>query len=214
MLYRLSIHNYAIIDSLEINFSEKLNIITGETGAGKSIIVGALGLILGDRADSSALAGKEKKCIIEGVFKPGKKKSIAEFLSTHELDEQEEVVIRREIGANGKSRAFINDTPVSLSQLQELGSLLVDLHQQFDTLSLGKNDFQREVVDALAGHADLLTKYQLVFKKWQDVQREWDHLKEQKLSFNKEYDYNQFQFTELDEAGFKENELEQIDADL
>jgi DNA repair protein RecN (Recombination protein N) len=214
MLQRLTIQNYAIIDSLEINFSDKLNIITGETGAGKSIIVGALGLILGDRADSAVLAGKTNKCIIEGVFKPGNKKEVTGFLSLHELDEQEELVVRREIGANGKSRAFINDTPVSLSQLHELGNLLVDLHQQFDTLALGKNDFQRAVIDALAGHADLVSGYQTIFRKWQDAQHELETLKEQKLSFDKEYDYNQFQFTELDEAGFKENELESIATDL
>ncbi|MEO5564454.1 MAG: DNA repair protein RecN, partial [Chitinophagaceae bacterium] len=184
------------------------------TGAGKSIIVGALGLILGERADSSVLVNKEKKCVVEGVFEAGKKKSVLDFLATNELDEQDEVVIRREIGTNGKSRAFINDTPVTLSQLNELSALLVDLHQQFDTLVIGKNDFQREVIDALAGHFDLLNSYQQVFKNWQDIKTELYELKERKLSFDKEYDYNKFQFTELDEAGFKENELEEIDIEL
>jgi DNA repair protein RecN (Recombination protein N) len=214
MLQRLSIQNYAIIDSLEIDFSGKLNIITGETGAGKSIIVGALGLILGERADISVLVNKEKKCIVEGVFAARSKKTVRKFLSVHELDEQEELVIRREIGTNGKSRAFINDTPVTLSQLNELSVLLVDLHQQFDTLVLGKNDFQREVIDALAGHTDILSNYQQVFQKWQAVRNEWESLKEQKLLFDKEYDYNRFQFDELEEAGLKENELENIDAEL
>jgi DNA repair protein RecN (Recombination protein N) len=214
MLQRLSIQNYAIIDALEIDFSKKLNIITGETGAGKSIIVGALGLILGERADIGVLVNKEKKCIVEGFFEGRTKKKIAAFLSENELDEQEELVIRREIGTNGKSRAFINDTPVTLSQLNELSVLLVDLHQQFDTLVLGKNDFQREVVDALAGNAALLHDYQDVYRKWQSVKKEWEALKEQKLVFDKEYDYNRFQFDELEEAGLKENELESIDTEL
>lgn len=214
MLQRLSIQNYAIIDALEIHFSEKLNIITGETGAGKSIIVGALGLILGERADTSVLVKKEKKCVVEGVFRADAKKEVREFLTSHELDEQDELVIRREIGVNGKSRAFINDTPVTLSQLHELSSLLVDLHQQFDTLAVSENDFQREVVDALAGHMAQLHSYRQVFRQWQAVKHEWEQLKEQKLLFDKEYDYNQFQFKELEEAGFKEQELETIDAEL
>lgn len=214
MLRQLSIQNYAIIDALEINFSGKLNIITGETGAGKSIIVGALGLILGERADIGVLVNKAKKCIVEGVFETGGTLKVRDFLAANELDEQDELVIRREIGTNGKSRAFINDTPVALSQLSELSGLLVDMHQQFDTLALGKNDFQREVMDALAGHTALLQNYQVVFRKWQAVKKEGEELKEQKLSFDKEYDYNQFQFNELDEAGFKENELENIDGEL
>jgi len=214
MLARLSIQNYAIIDELEIEFSNKLNIITGETGAGKSIIVGALGLILGTRADSAALVNKAKKCVIEGVFNTGNKKAVTSFLKENELDADDEIVVRREIATNGKSRAFINDTPVNLSQLQQLSSRLVDLHLQFDTLEVGESDFQREVVDALAGNADLLEEYQLVFRKWQFVTKECDELKNQKQQFDKEADYNRFQFIELDEAAFKENELEEIDAEL
>ena len=214
MLARLSIQNYAIIDELEIEFSNKLNIITGETGAGKSIIVGALGLILGTRADSAALINKTKKCVIEGVFNTGNKKAVTSFLKENELDGDDEIVVRREIATNGKSRAFINDTPVNLSQLQQLSSRLVDLHLQFDTLEVGESDFQREVVDALAGNADLLEEYQLVFCKWQVVTKECDELKSQKQQFDKEADYNRFQFIELDEAAFKENELEEIDAEL
>jgi len=214
MLQRLSIQNYAIIDSLEINFSGRLNIITGETGAGKSIIVGALGLILGERADSSVLVNKEKKCVVEGVFETGKKKDVFTFLRNNELDEQDELVVRREIGANGKSRAFVNDTPVTLSQLNELSGMLVDLHQQFDTLVIGKNDFQREVMDALAGQFDQVFQYQQAFEQWQGVKKELLELKDQKLIFDKEYDYNKFQYSELEEAGFKENELEDIDGEL
>lgn len=214
MLSRLSIQNYAIIDELEIEFSSNLNAITGETGAGKSIIIGALGLILGQRADSSALVNKSKKCVIEGIFLTKGKSDVIAFFKENELDYDDEIVIRREIGTNGKSRAFINDTPVNLSQLQLLSSMLVDLHLQFDTQDVGESIFQREVIDALALNNTLLEEYQAVYKQWQSIKRESEELKLQKLQFEKEADYNRFQFTELDEAGFKENELEDIDAEL
>ncbi|HNA92990.1 MAG TPA: AAA family ATPase, partial [Chitinophagaceae bacterium] len=135
MLSRITIQNYAIIEDLEIAFSKSLNVLTGETGAGKSIIMGAMGLILGERADSGVLLNKTKKCVVEAVFQ-NPKKEIASFLLANDLDSNEELVIRREIAAAGKSRAFINDTPVTLSQLNGLSHLLVDLHQQFDTLEL------------------------------------------------------------------------------
>lgn len=129
MLSRLSIQNYAIIDKLEVDFSSQLNIITGETGAGKSIIVGALGLILGQRAESNVLLNRERKCIVEGCFKgESSEEHVSRFLKENELDVHDELVVRREIASNGKSRAFINDTPVNLSQLNQLSSLLVDLH--------------------------------------------------------------------------------------
>lgn len=214
MLSRLSIQNYAIIDELDISFSGQLNIITGETGAGKSIIMGALGLILGDRADSSSLLNKDKKSIVEGVFAVKNKKDILHFLSENDFDVLEELTVRREISIAGKSRAFINDTPVILSQLNELSHLLVDLHQQFDTLELGETDFQRQVLDALAGNTSLLDDYQQIFFQWQQVKKETDALKEQKTQFDREVDYNRFQYNELEEAGFKENELEDIDTEL
>ncbi len=214
MLTQLSIHNYAIIDELEIDFSNQLNVITGETGAGKSIIVGALGLILGERADSTALVNKEKKCIVEGVFDDANKKELKHFLAANDFDSNEDLVVRREIGTNGKSRAFINDTPVTLSQLNELSSLLVDLHQQFDTMELGERNFQREVLDALAGNGAVIDEYQIIFRQWQHIKKETQVLKAQKQQFDKEADYNRFQFTELEEAGFKENELEEIDNEL
>jgi DNA repair protein RecN (Recombination protein N) len=214
MLRTLHIENYAIIDSLQIDFSEKLNVITGETGAGKSIIAGALGLILGERADSGILVNKEKKCIVEGAFTIGSRKAIKDFLKENDLDAEDELVVRREISINGKSRAFVNDTPVNLRQLQLLSSMLVDLHRQFDTLELGETDFQREVLDALANHSAVLNKYQELFHQWQQVKKEWEALKEQKQQFDKEAGYNQFQFNELEEAGFKENEIENIDAEL
>ena len=214
MLLRLHIQNYAIIDELEIDLSGRLNVITGETGAGKSIIVGALGLILGERADSSALVNKEKKCVVEGFFDTKAKLNVRKFLTEKDFDILDELVVRREIGTNGKSRAFINDTPVNLSQLQQLSSLLVDLHQQFDTLEVGESDFQREVLDALAGNASELNEYQTVFRNWKQEKKEAEELKAQKLQFDKEADYNRFQFTELQAVAFKENELEQIDGEL
>ncbi len=214
MLQKLSIQNYAIIKELEIDFSNKLNIITGETGAGKSIIAGALGLILGERADSSILVNKEKKCFVEGIFEVSNKPEVKYFLEKNDFDEGEQLFIRREIGSNGKSRAFVNDSPVTLSQLNELSSLLVDLHQQFDTLQLSESSFQREVLDALAAQAGLLNKYQLVFKNWLAEKKEWEVLSDQKKQFEKEFDYNQFQYNELEEAGFTPNELEELDTEL
>lgn len=214
MLARLTIQNYAIIDALEITFDSKLNIITGETGAGKSIIMGALGLILGERADPAVLRNKEKKCVIEGSFDVKGKKAIAAFLLEQELDGGDEVVLRREIATNGKSRAFVNDTPVTLNLLGELTRLLVDLHQQFDTLSIGEADFQRAVLDALAGNAALVEKYQTQFKQWHHYKTTLTALQEQQAQFNKEADYNRFQFQELEEAAFRPNELEEADAAL
>lgn len=214
MLQKLVISNYAIIDELEISFSGKLNIITGETGAGKSIIMGALGLILGERADSSVLVNKEKKSVVEGSFQPKNRKEIQHFLEENELDIADELVIRREIAVNGKSRAFINDTPVTLSKLTELSSLLVDLHQQFDTLSLGHNDFQLDVIDALAGNAESLQGYRKYFNQWQLAKKETALLVQQKQQFDREADYNRFQYTELEEANFKDNELEESEASL
>jgi len=215
MLSRLSIQNYAIIDELDVDFSSNLNIITGETGAGKSIILGALGLILGQRADSGALKNREKKCIVEGIFKNELLDDhVTTFLKEQELDILDELVVRREIAPNGKSRAFVNDTPVNLSQLNQLSSLLVDLHQQFDTLEIGESDFQREVLDALAGNFPALKNYRQLFSQLQNARRQLENLREQKSQFNKEFDYHQFQFNELDEAGFKENELEDLEQEL
>jgi len=214
MLRKLQIQHYAIIDSIEISFSPQLNIITGETGAGKSILMGALSLILGERADSSMLRYADKKCVIEGYFNVMDKAPVIHFLQTNELDLDEELVLRREIAPNGKSRAFINDTPASLQQIKELASMLVDLHQQFDTLSLGEVDFQRNVMDALAGNAALLQQYQSVFQQWQSAKKELERLIQQKEGFQKELDYHQFLYDELAELSFKENELEDIEAEL
>lgn len=214
MLQKLQIQNYAIIDELTIDFSARLNIITGETGAGKSILMGALSLILGERADSSALLNRDKKCIIEGVFATDGRNDIRRFMEEHDLDAGEEMFIRREIAGNGKSRAFVNDTPVNLEQLRILSSLLVDLHQQFDTLALGDTDFQRAVLDALAGNAMLLGAYQQCFRQWQEANEQLRQLREQKEQFSSQYDYHTFLHDELEEASFKEGELEQLDNEL
>ena len=214
MLQKLHIQNYAIIDEIVIDFSANLNIITGETGAGKSILMGALSLILGERAESTALMNKEKKIVVEGFFKTTDRKEIKQFLKANELDVEEELVIRREIAVNGKSRAFINDTPVNLAQLKTLNSLLVDLHQQFDTLELGDSDFQREVLDALAGNGTLLNEYVGVFTQYSKAKKDLQELQQQQTDANAALDYNQFLFGELEEADLKENELEELDAEL
>jgi DNA repair protein RecN (Recombination protein N) len=214
MLAKLIIQNYAIIDSIEINFSSHFNIITGETGAGKSILVGALSLILGERADSSVLLHKDRKCFVEGIFAVENRRNVLEYLEKNDFSTDDELVLRREIAVNGKSRGFINDTPANLQQLKSLASLLVDLHQQFDTLELGDTDFQREVVDALAGNEKLLAQYTGLYNDWKHTQQQLEKLKSQKNSFQKELDYNQFLFDELNEAAFKENELEESDNEL
>jgi DNA repair protein RecN (Recombination protein N) len=214
MLKNLHIQNYAIIDEISIDFSSKLNIITGETGAGKSILMGALSLILGERADSSALTDSSKKCFIEGSFAVEDKVAVKDFLLKNELDNGSELLLRREIASTGKSRAFINDTPVTLQQIKQLASLLVDLHQQFDTLELGDSDFQREVIDALADNAAHLLNYKTVYLQWKKAQQDLKALQTQQASFQKELDYNQFLFDELNELKLKENELEDLEAEL
>ena len=213
MLLNLHIRNYAIIDDLDINFGKGLSIITGETGAGKSILMGALSLVLGARADSTALLSKDKKCFIEATFKNADK-GIKKLLQDADLDSGDEIMIRREIAPNGKSRAFINDTPVNLSQLNNLSSHLVDVHQQFDTLALGDNDFQREVIDSLAGNGSTLDAYRQLYKKLLLTREQLQLLIERKSTADKEADYNQFLFSELEQASFKENELEELEVEL
>jgi DNA repair protein RecN (Recombination protein N) len=214
MLQKIHIQNYAIIEEIEIDFSSKLNIITGETGAGKSIVVGALSLILGERSDTSVLLKNDKKCCIEGWFDIADDAAVQEFFRTQEFDYSNELLLRREIATNGKSRAFINDTPATLQQLKQLASLLVDLHQQFDTLELGDTDFQRTVLDALANQSDAIVAYQSIFKQWIQAKQNLSALQNQKASFTKEADYNQFLFDELNELNLQENELENLDLEL
>jgi DNA repair protein RecN (Recombination protein N) len=214
MLQRIHIQNYAIIDELSIEFSARMSVITGETGAGKSILMGALSLILGDRADTSVLLEGNKKCVVEGVFAVGGRQAVGAFFRANDLDVEEEVMIRREIAPSGKSRAFVNDTPVNLEQLRKLGSMLVDLHRQFDTLELGESDFQREVLDALAGQVAVVEEYRSLYRVWQAAVKELAALVERQVQSNKESDYNRFLLDELKEAGFREQELEELDQEL
>jgi DNA repair protein RecN (Recombination protein N) len=212
MLKKLHIQNYAIIDDLSINFQKNLNIITGETGAGKSILMGALSLILGERADTSVLQQKEKKCVVEGNFDTSK--NIKQFLLDNDLDAEELVLVRREIATNGKSRAFINDTPVTLAQLKQLSSLLVDLHQQFDTLELGDSGFQREVLDALADNGEVVQQYTSSYKNYIVAKKELEVLLQQQTAATATYDYNKFLFDEFETVALQTNELENLDAEL
>lgn len=214
MIQKLHIQNYAIIDELEIDFSGELNIITGETGAGKSILMGALSLILGQRADSSVLQNNSIKCIVEATFVLPHNEEVKSFLNANEFDVSNEVIVRREILTSGKSRGFINDSPANLSQLKLLGILLVDLHQQFDTLELGNENFQRQVLDALADNFKLLVQLKQEYASYSDIQQELKLLKEQQSSAHRELDYNRFLFDELEELSLKENELENLEDEL
>ncbi len=199
MLQHLSVQNYALIDQLEIDFSAGLTIITGETGAGKSILLGALGLVAGNRADAQSLQDKTKKCVIEAVFNI-KEYALTAFFDAQELDYEVTTTIRREINPEGKSRAFINDTPVTLSQLKELTERLIDIHSQHQTLTLNGNEFQLSVVDAYANHADLLKQYGSDFKQFKLIEKKLNELIEQEMQAKKDLDYFQFQFNELEEA--------------
>ena len=214
MLTQLDIQNYILIDELKIHLSNQLSVITGETGAGKSIIMGALGLILGDRADSTVCRNPAKKCVIEGIFTLANKNNYAAFFEANDLDLADELIIRREINAQGKSRAFINDTPINLNELRALTSQLVDLHQQFDTLSLGDMEFQRTVLDALANVHKELENYQHTFHDWKAATKHLSELIEQKENFDQTVAYKSHLLEELTALGLHENELEQLEIDL
>ena len=213
MLQQLHIENYAIIDSLKIEFDKGLTIMTGETGAGKSIILGALGLILGKRADTSVLYDKSRKSIIEADFKI-KGYKLEPFFEAYELDFDEELIIRREISSTGKTRAFINDTPVKLNVLQELSTQLVDLHQQFDTQEIFKSSFQQKVLDALAKNDKTLSEYQAVYKAFQKDTKELKALKEKSRNVNTEAEFINFQLQEFNEAELQAGEQNQAEEDL
>ena len=214
MLTQLDIQNYILIDELKIHLSNQLSVITGETGAGKSIIMGALGLILGDRADSTVCRNPAKKCVIEGLFTLANKNNYAAFFEANDLDLADELIIRREINVQGKSRAFINDTPINLNELRQLTSQLVDLHQQFDTLSLGDMEFQRTVLDALANVHNTIQKYQNTFHDWKAATKHLSELIEQKENFDQTVAYKSHLLEELTALGLHENELEQLELDL
>ncbi|MEY4098736.1 MAG: repair protein RecN [Bacteroidota bacterium] len=214
MLTKLEIQNYILIDHLSIDLSNQLSVITGETGAGKSIIMGALGLILGDRADSSVCRDASKKCFIEGIFKLSDAKIHQSFFEENEIEFNDELIIRREINAQGKSRAFINDTPVTLTILKDLTSKLVDLHQQFDTMALGDTDFQRTVIDALAATQKELADYQASYTNWKDNEKKLQSLITQKEDFEITESYKQHLHEELAGLQLQENELENLEQEL
>jgi len=212
MLSRLIIRNYALIENLDIAFSEKLNIITGETGAGKSIILGALSLILGQRIEGKYFFNQQKKCVIEGHFEIGTYQ-IAAFFEDKDLDYEPSTVLRREISADGKSRAFINDTPVNLTVLRELGELLIDIHSQHATLEINNESFQLLVVDSIAANDLLLKSYQENYRQYKSVNQKLKTLEERSHQAKADADYYQFQYNELDEASlndeFEQETLEQ-----
>lgn len=199
MLQRLSIKNYALIDRLEMNFSGKMNIITGETGAGKSIILGGLSLMLGQRAESKSLFDPTQKCVVEGTFNI-EGYQLQNFFETNELDYEPQTIVRREITPSGKSRAFINDTPVTLPQLKELTEQLVSLHAQHQTLHLYDANYHLFIIDTLANHEALLNDYKQKFKEFQKNKRQIAELETQYEQLQKDIDYVQFQLSELDEA--------------
>jgi len=213
MLQKLSISNYALIDSLEISFGSGLNILTGETGAGKSIILGALSLILGQRAESRYFFNQQKKCVIEGTFSVGDF-HLKQFFEDNDLDYEAETVLRREISIDGKSRAFVNDTPVNLNLMKELGEKLIDIHSQHATLEINDPEFQLLVVDAVAGHGELLNDYRTKFKSYKKETTKLDRLIQDRDKAKADLDYYQFQFDELEKAGLSANEQETLEQEL
>lgn len=196
MISRLEIYNYAIIESLSIEFSDQLNIITGETGSGKSILLGALGLILGKRADSRVLLHHEKKCVVEGTFDIAQY-GLQAFFSAEDLDYDDQIIIRREINTEGKSRAFINDTPVNLKTLQNLTTQLVDLHEQFENLGLNDNRQQIKMLDAFAQATSLRQSYEQLFRQYKTLQSQLRQLESRQADAIRQRDYLQFQLDEL-----------------
>lgn len=213
MLVTLSIKNYALIQEAHLTFKDGFTVITGETGAGKSILLGALGLITGKRADSASAGDKTQKCIIEGVFKIDSYE-LNTFFTTHDLDYEDATIIRREILPSGKSRAFINDTPVTLQQLQVLGERLVDIHSQHKTLEVLDTAYQFEILDTFAGTAALLERYRTSYDSWKKTTAQLAEIQERKKKIQLEYDYQSFLFTELDEATLVAGEFEKLEEQL
>jgi DNA repair protein RecN (Recombination protein N) len=213
MLQKLVIQNYALIDNLEINFDKGLNILTGETGAGKSIILGALSLILGQRAESRYFFNQQKKCVIEGSFKIAGFHLNA-FFEENDLDYEGETVLRREISADGKSRAFINDTPVNLTLIKNFGERLIDIHSQHATQEINDPDFQLLVVDSVAGHQELLNTYQSKFRAYKKSVTQLQQLIEQNDKAKADLAYYQFQFDELEKAAISNDEQELLEKEL
>ena len=213
MITSLTIENFALIEKLSVTFSNGLSVITGETGAGKSILLGALGLVLGKRADLSSLKNKEDKCIIEANFEL-KNYNLKSFFESNDLDYEEQTIIRREILPSGKSRAFINDTPVNLQELQELSAFLIDIHSQHQTQELSDDLVQFQIIDAVASNTDLLSEYSLELKEYKNAKSEIKLLQENLQTLKKEQDYDGFLLDELLVAKLKTGEQEVLEADF
>ena len=213
MLKNILIRNYALIDELEIDLAKGLTIITGETGAGKSILLGALGLLMGDRADVTALYDPSKKCLVEGTFNL-KDYDLKDFFLVHDLEYDVEIIIRREVNPEGKSRAFINDSPVTISVLKLISSRLIDVHAQHETLHLNEAAFQLHALDAVAETSELVAAYKLKFKLFKKNSEQLQSLKEQELKDKKELDYFNFQFNELDTAQLLPGQQAVLEAEL
>lgn len=213
MLTQLTVSNFALIDNLKLDLNPGFSIITGETGAGKSILLGALGLILGKRADLSSLKNQEQKCVIEAHFSI-KDYDLQAIFSGLDIDYDDDTIVRREILPSGKSRAFINDTPVNLNQLHSLGEQLVDIHSQHQTLDLSEESFQFELIDAFAGNNQLLSNYQQLLKSFNKNRRNLEQLKLQKAEAEKEHGYHDFLFQELETAQLKKDEQETLESSL
>lgn len=211
MITSLSIENFALIEKLSVKFTDGFSVITGETGAGKSILLGALGLVLGKRADLTSLKNKEEKCIIEANFQI-KNYNLKSFFESNDLDYDDETIIRREILPSGKSRAFINDTPVNLSELQELSNYLIDIHSQHQTQELSDEFVQFQIIDSVAGNFNLLTDYSFKLKEYKKSNSNLKSKKELLLSVLKEQDYNTFLLEELLAANLKSDEQELLEA--
>ncbi len=213
MLTKLYINNYALIDTLNIEFKKDLSIITGETGAGKSILLGALGLVLGNRADLSVLKKSSDKCIIEAEFDI-QHYGLEKYFKQSDLDFEPQTIIRREILPSGKSRVFINDTPANLKVLQGLGSSLIDIHSQHQTMKLSDTDFQCMVVDALAANKTVLVSYAKGLKVYKQCKKELQELLDNQKELSEKYEYNNHLFQELEDAHLKIGEQQEVEADL
>jgi DNA repair protein RecN (Recombination protein N) len=210
MLIKLYVQNYALIKELDLELENGLTIITGETGAGKSILLGALSLILGTRADSTVLLDKNEKCIVEGTFRI-EEYDLNEFFSLNELDYECITTLRREINPAGKSRAFINDTPVTINLLKELGDRLIDIHSQHQTLMLNDNSFQLNLIDSFAGTAGLKSDYRAVYSNYRKLKKEFSGIKEKSEKNKADMEYYQFQINQLIEAKLKLGEQEDLE---
>lgn len=209
MLSRLLINNYALIDSLSISFDDGFNVITGETGSGKSILLGALGFVIGDRSDSNVIIDDSRKCVVEAefIFDDDRFKP---FFDNYDLDYSAECVLRRELSPSKKSRAFINDTPVTVQQLKELGGQLIDIHSQHDSLLLTNPDFQLNLLDNAANNSSYLSEYSSLYRSFINTSNELKHLEELKRNSLAEADFLSFQLDELNKANLQDDEYEEL----